>query len=95
MVIENIRNKALRRFWEKGDLSAIRPDWRPKVRIVLAALDTVRVPTDPDLPEFGFHPLVGDRIGRFAITVSRNWRITFAWSGEDAIDVDLEDYHGR
>jgi hypothetical protein len=21
------------------------------------------------------------------------WRITFAWEGNDAIDVDLEDYH--
>jgi len=25
--------------------------------------------------------------------VSGNWRITFAFDGEDAIDVDLEDYH--
>lgn len=33
--------------------------------------------------------------GRYALTVSRNWRITFAWKGEDAVDVDLEDYHGR
>ncbi|HEX8664836.1 MAG TPA: hypothetical protein VF744_12470 [Beijerinckiaceae bacterium] len=22
-----------------------------------------------------------------------NWRITFRWDGEDAVDVDLEDYH--
>ncbi len=94
-MIESIRNKAPRRFWEKGDLSAIRPDWRPKVRIVLAALDAGRVPTDLDLPGFGFHPLVGDRSGRFAITVSRNWRITFAWSGENATEIDLEDDHGR
>jgi proteic killer suppression protein len=23
-----------------------------------------------------------------------NWRLTFGWDGEDAIEVDLEDYHG-
>ena len=28
-----------------------------------------------------------------AVETSANWRITFAWSGKDATDVDLEDYH--
>jgi proteic killer suppression protein len=23
-----------------------------------------------------------------------NWRITFSWDGENAANVDLEDYHG-
>lgn len=48
-----------------------------------------------DLPGLGFHALTGDLAGRFAVSVSRNWRITFAWDGDDATDVDLEDYHGR
>jgi hypothetical protein len=26
--------------------------------------------------------------------VFRNWRITFRWLGEDAIDIDFEDYPG-
>jgi proteic killer suppression protein len=43
---------------------------------------------------FGFHALTGDHAGRFATTVSRNWRLTFAFEGEDAVDVDLEDYRG-
>ena len=94
-MIESIQSKALKRFWEKGNASAVRPDWRPKVRIVLSALEAAHAPTALDLPGFGFHALTGDRAGRFAITVSRNWRITFAWSGENATDVDLEDYHGR
>ena len=29
----------------------------------------------------------------FAVNVSGNYRITFGWSGEDAVEVDLEDYH--
>lgn len=33
--------------------------------------------------------------GRYAVSVSGNWRITFGWSGEDAVAVDLEDYHGK
>jgi proteic killer suppression protein len=48
-----------------------------------------------NLSGFGFHALKGDQAGRFAVTVSRNWRITFAFDGEDAVEVDLEDYHGN
>ena len=47
-----------------------------------------------DAPGFGFHKLTGDQAGRFAVWVSRNWRITFSWEGENAEQVDLEDYHG-
>ena len=45
-------------------------------------------------PGFGFHALTGDLAGRYAVSVSRNWRITFSWDGEDAAEVDLEDTHG-
>jgi proteic killer suppression protein len=61
----------------------------------MSRLDAARRPTDMDLPGLGFHALTGDLAGRFAVSVSRNWRITFAWDGDDATDVDLEEYHGR
>lgn len=41
------------------------------------------------------HALTGDQADRFAVSVSPNCRITFGWDSEDAIEVDLEDYHGR
>ena len=93
-MIGSIRNKALKRYWTKGDESALRADWRGKVRRTMAALDRASEPTDLDLPGYGFHPLTGDMNGRFSITISRNWRLTFGWNDGDAIDVDLEDYHG-
>ncbi len=46
-----------------------------------------------NLPGFRFHALSGDLQGRYAVSASANWRVTFGWSGEDAVDVDLEDYH--
>jgi proteic killer suppression protein len=58
-------------------------------------MDTSTKPEMMDLPGFGFHALSGNLAGRYAVWVLRNWRITFAWSGEDATDVDPEDYHGR
>ena len=42
---------------------------------------------------FRFHALDGDKKGRYAINVSSNWRLTFGWDEQDAIDIDLEDYH--
>jgi proteic killer suppression protein len=93
-MIVSFQNKALKRFWSKGDATGIKPEWRTKVRIMLTALEALRQPPDMDMPGFGFHALTGDLEGRFSISVSRNWRITFGWSGEDAVSLDLEDYHG-
>jgi len=46
-------------------------------------------------PNYGLHPLTGDRAGTWAMTVTRNWRLTFSMNEEGALtDLDLEDYHG-
>ncbi|HEU4365086.1 MAG TPA: type II toxin-antitoxin system RelE/ParE family toxin [Candidatus Krumholzibacteria bacterium] len=38
-------------------------------------------------------PLKGYLVGWFSIRVNRQWRIIFRWSGSDALDVRLVDYH--
>ena len=60
---------------------------------MLDRLDAVARPDDMNLPGYKFHQLSGDRRGIYSVTVTGNWRITFRFDGEDAIDVDLEDYH--
>lgn len=76
-------------------MSGLRPDWVRRIERQLALLDEADRPEDMDVVTFGFHPLTGDRLGRFSVTVSRNWRLTFGFEGSDAVEVDLEDYHGR
>ena len=93
-MIRGFRHKGLQRFWTKSDASGLRPDWIAKIERLLEALDFARSPQDMAMLGIGFHPLRGDLKGRYAMTVSRNWRLTFGWNGENAIDVDLEDYHG-
>lgn len=45
-------------------------------------------------PNFGLHPLTGDRTGSFAMTATKNWRMTFVKIDDQTIaDLDLEDYH--
>ena len=46
-----------------------------------------------NLPGYRFHPLKGARKGECAVSVGGNWRITFGFEGDNAIDVNLEDYH--
>ncbi|MBI4791916.1 MAG: type II toxin-antitoxin system RelE/ParE family toxin [Deltaproteobacteria bacterium] len=35
----------------------------------------------------------GDRSGQFSIRINKQWRICFAWDGNDAVDVEITDYH--
>jgi proteic killer suppression protein len=94
-MIVSFRSKALARYWTKGDERGLRPDRRDKVRIILSRLDAAQRPSEMNLPGLRFHALTGNLKGRFAVSVSPNWRITFAWDGKDATDLDLEDYHGK
>lgn len=93
-MIKSFRSGALKRYWTKSNASGLRPDWIARIDRQLDLLNFAKRPEDMDIVTFGFHALKGDQAGRYAMTVSRNWRITFAFDGADAVDIDLEDYHG-
>jgi proteic killer suppression protein len=93
-MIRNFRHRGLERYWARTDVSGLRPDWVPKVGRLLDALEAAESPQDMAIIGAGFHALRGDQKGRYAMSVSRNWRLTFGWAGRHAIDIDLEDYHG-
>ena len=92
-VIRNFRHKGLMRFFATGVKSGIRPEHEARLRLLLGRLQACVVPDDLNLPGLRLHSLKGKAKGRFAVSVSGNWRITFAFSEKDAIDVDYEDYH--
>ena len=93
-MIRSFRHRGLQRFWTRSDASGLRPDWIKKINRLLRALEAAKRPADLAAPGTGFHALRGDLKNRYAMVVSRNWRMTFGWEGEDAVDIDLEDYHG-
>lgn len=92
-MIRTFRSKALRSFAEKGDSSKLSVQNADRVRRILIALDAATKPEQMDIPGLRFHGLKGKDKGRFSVWVSGNYRVRFAFDGEDAIDVDLEDYH--
>ena len=95
MEIESIRHKGLRRFFETGNPKGLVGDpdrIRKMLALIVAAesMDELAIP-----PNYGLHPLTGDRVGTWAMTVTRNWRMTFEMNEQGALEeMDLEDYHG-
>ncbi len=51
-------------------------------------LEDLRVP-----PGNRLEKLSGDRAGQHSIRINDQWRICFRWSGSDAQDVEIVDYH--
>jgi toxin HigB-1 len=93
LVLRSFRSKALRRFAQQGDSSKLSVQNPDRIRRILLALDAATSPEQMNVPGFRFHALKGRGKGRYAVDASGNWRVTFAWDGEDAVEVDLEDYH--
>ena len=92
-MIRNFRNRALRRFMERGDARRIHPEHRETVRDILARLNASATPDDMDLPGFRLHRLGGEYAGFWAVTVRANWRVIFRFDEGHATDVDYLDYH--
>ena len=93
MRIESIRHKALRRFTETGNAKGVTQAER--IRDMLAFIDSAGSFDALATPNnFGFHALTGDRAGEFAMTVTRNDRLTVTKVDDRTIsELDLEDYH--
>ena len=94
MDIETIAHKGLRRFFETGNSKGLVGDVS-RIRKMLAFIDAVSSFDELSLPpNYGLHELVGDKAGRWAMTVTKNWRMTFVKIDDVTIgDLDLEDYH--
>jgi proteic killer suppression protein len=45
------------------------------------------------LPGNRLEALKGDRAGQHSIRINDQWRVCFVWTGSDANDVEIVDYH--
>ncbi|MBB4000839.1 type II toxin-antitoxin system RelE/ParE family toxin [Aureimonas pseudogalii] len=67
----------------------IRPAFR-KIQMLSSAfkLEDLKVP-----PGNRLEALSGDREGQHSIRINDQWRLCFRWTGTDAEDVEIVDYH--
>lgn len=92
-MVRSFKHRGLKRLYERGDSTGIRPDLLATVQEILTVLDQATSPQDLNLPGYRLHPLKGDLKGSWSVTVRANWRIVFRVVGGDVFDVELTDYH--
>ena len=44
-------------------------------------------------PSNRLESLKGDRLGQWSIRINNQWRICFKWEDDNALDVEIVDYH--
>ena len=93
MAILSFRHKGLEQFFLEGRTAKIQAKHADRLRLILGRLNVASEPRDMSLPGLDLHSLKGDQTGRWAVRVSGNWRVTFAFEARDAELVDYEDYH--
>ena len=92
-MIKSFKHKALHRLFLYNDRSKINPNHSSKLTRILDRLDASVTPQDMNLPGYKLHELKGKEKGTWSVWVSGNCRITFQFEGNDAININYEDYH--
>ena len=91
-MIGGFRHKGLEEIYLIGKTRRIGTSHIRKCVRILQLLEIAERPEDMNIAGFRFHGLHRDP-KRWSVRVTANYRITFGWSGEAALDIDFEDYH--
>ena len=83
----------MKKFFLTGSKAEIQPRHAAFLTDQLTLLNVVKSAEQMNVPTWGWHPLKGKEAGQYAVWVNQNWRLTFAFEGEDAVLVDYRDYH--
>jgi toxin HigB-1 len=92
-MIQSIRHKGLRLYYETGYGSKLPRQQLAKIGRVLTVLDAVSSENDIKTLGSGIHNLKGSYRGFWALAITGNYRIIFRFGSPDIFDVDYLDYH--
>jgi proteic killer suppression protein len=92
-MISSFKCKDTQELYETGEnrrFSSIARSALRKLDMIVAAtmVETLRVPPGNRLEQ-----LSGKRKGQWSIRINDQWRICFVWSGSNAENVEIVDYH--
>jgi proteic killer suppression protein len=85
-VIGGFRHKGLDELYTTGRTRRIGATHIGRCTRVLQLLDVAATPEDMNIAGFHLHLLKGEP-KRWSVRVTANYRITFGWSGESALEV--------
>ena len=91
-MVGSFRHKGLEEVYLTGRTRWIGADHVRKCVRLLQLLEVAGRPEDMNIAGLHFHGLQGNP-KRWSVRVTGNYRVTFGWLGENALDIDFEDYH--
>jgi proteic killer suppression protein len=93
-MIRSFRNSDTERLFKRQRIRKLPADLQRVALRKLIMLDAATNLIDLRIPPANrLEKLVGDRLGQHSIRINDQWRICFRWSGGDAHDVEIVDYH--
>jgi len=93
-MIGSFRYKVLEAYWRTGKSKGLRPDWIKKINGILRTLHAAQSIAEIPPGSYRFEALSANLKDSCSMRVNRNWRITFKWSGIEAVDIFLENHYG-
>jgi toxin HigB-1 len=93
-VIRSFRDGDTERLFKRQRIRRLPTDLQRIALRKLVLLDAATSLLDLRIPPANrLEKLAGNRSGQHSIRINDQWRICFRWSGGDAHDVEIVDYH--
>lgn len=92
-MIKSFRHKGIEKFFLTGSKAGIQPSHGARLSEQLAVLNIATKPEQMNVPGWQWHALSAELAGHWSVRLNGNWRLTFAFEGENAVFVDYQDYH--
>jgi len=92
-MIKRWSHKGLKQFFMSGRTAGISAEHALRLARQLRQLEDSTQAWDMNIPGWDLHQLRGDMAGTWSVKVSANWRLTFRFEGQHAVQVNYLDYH--
>ena len=93
-MIKSFSNDETEKLWQGTRSRRLPPDIQKRALIKLQLIDAAVELAFLRLPRGNrLEPLRGGRAGQHSIRINDQWRICFVWTGTDAEQVEITDYH--
>jgi len=92
-MILSFKNRETEDLYESGKSRIYSPISRSAIRKLIQLDEAIQLSDLVAPPGNRLEPLKGNRLGQHSIRINAQWRICFRWSGTDAGDVEICDYH--
>lgn len=93
-MLKSFANAETEAFFKTGQSRVIPTEILKRAAMKLAQLHAATCIEDCRLPPSNrLEALSGHRVGQWSIRINRQWRVCFRFSGGNADDVEIVDYH--